>query len=213
MGILDSIFGRDDSADEARRREEERRNRLRQGRDSINQKFSIFDDAFFDGARQSALDRLVPELENRFEDASGQALFSAARSGNLGSSAAIKNDAKLLENLARGRQDVQFQADDFVNNLRGNVEDARTDAINLLMATEDPTVGANAAASRARAISPTSGIENLIAPVVEQGVNLFGNSIGFDRRLGIARNGDAAQGPLQQTFRNIFSGGSSKLLG
>ena len=100
-----------------------------------------------------------------------------------------------------------------MNNLRGNVEDARTDAINLLMATEDPTVGANAAAARARAISPTSGIENLIAPVVEQGVNLFGNSIGFDRRLGIARNGDASQGPLQQTFRNIFSGGSSKLLG
>lgn len=210
MGILDSIFGNPakKAAEEAARRERERQERLSRGRASINAEFGRFDDDFFGEARQSAVDKLTPELQQGFDDASAQSLFSAARSGNLGSSAAIQNEGRLLQNFAEGKQDIQNQADDFVGNLRRDIEGERANAIQLLVATEDPSVAASTAAARARAFSPSTGIQNLITPLVTNGLNAFADAQAFDRRLGIARNGNPNSGPLG----SIFGGSSSTRL-
>ena len=82
------IFGaakpaQDNSAELARKKEEERQARITEGRTKIDEAFSRFDDPYFTGVRKTYQDYYLPDVDQQYRDARKQTTLAQARSGNL----------------------------------------------------------------------------------------------------------------------------------
>lgn len=148
-------------ADAAARRAEEaeqrRQNSLRQATSAINQNFSQFNDQYYDQRRGEFLDYANPQLANQFKQAKRQVLSSLARTGNLNSSVGARRIGELLQERDLQLSNIQNQATDFTNSLRGDVETRRANLINLANSGADPSQTATIAANAAQALSAPRG--------------------------------------------------------
>lgn len=141
------------TAAQARADEVARQDRIRAGTSSINDTFGQFDDEYFGGLRQSFVDYARPQLDDQMSDARKQLTFALARSGNLDSSTRGEQSADLQERYDLNLQDIADQGREYETTARNNVEQARGDLVAQLQLTGDNTGAANAALSRARALS------------------------------------------------------------
>ena len=158
-------FGSDKSgssaeAAQARADEQARQERVRTGTANVN---SIFDGNFtpdyFTGRKQAYIDYATPQLNDQHGKAAKELTFSLARSGLLDSSARAQKEGELQKQYDLNQQQIADQALASEGQAKTAVEDARTGLITTLNATGDATQAANAATSRASALSKPAAFD------------------------------------------------------
>jgi hypothetical protein len=135
----------------------QRQNEIQNGMRGIDSAFGQFDDKFYNGRRQAALDYYMPQADQQYNDARKQLTFALARSGGAQSSAAAQQQADLERKMMAARQGIMDKADSSVQGMRNNVEAARADLVNMLnQSGSASTVGDNARARVAALSMPES---------------------------------------------------------
>lgn len=153
--------GGDDGSKEARKREEQRQARIRQGMGVINQNFSAFNDDFYNKRRDAYVAYATPQLNEQYDDALTKLTAALSRSGALQSSEGAKRYAKLSKDFSLQRQGLVDKGVDQATQARSDLENARTSLVNDLYATADPNAAAAASAARAKIASQTPGFSPL----------------------------------------------------
>lgn len=148
-----------DAAAERRRAEAERAARVREGTKSINQQFARFDDSFFSGINQDALDFFNPQVMSQFEDTQEGLIKNLARAGNLSGSVGARRLGELTEELGTEQARIADRARGITQGARGDIESSRSALIQNLAATADPFAAANASAAQAKALTQTPQFE------------------------------------------------------
>jgi hypothetical protein len=150
--------GGGNEAKQARKDEQERQARIREGTASINKTFdSQFNDDFFNGRRDAFMNYATPQLEDQYGKASKELTFALARGGNLDSSARGQKLGELQKLYDVNKQKVADDALSSSTQARTAVEDARGNLIATLNATGDAQGAANSALTRASVLSqPTA---------------------------------------------------------
>lgn len=137
----------------ARKAEEARQSRIREGSAAIDNTFSQFDDDFFADRRQSYVDFARPQLDREFAEAGEQTTYSLARGGLLDSSIAGEQRADLQTAYDVNLQDVVDKARAYETDARNAVESARGSLLTTLNATGDAQAASQAAVNKAGALS------------------------------------------------------------
>ena len=144
---------KDNSAELARQREAQRAIAIKTGMGNIDSAFGAFDDDYFKGVQQSALDFYLPQLQDQYRDAHKGAVLSLSRSGNLSGSAGADTLARLKKEQEMARARVGDRALQFSQGARGDVENARSQLVAQLNASADPSAAASQAVNRAQLLS------------------------------------------------------------
>lgn len=157
MGILDRLFdpGKDARRDarRARRDEERRQNRIREGTAAIDSTFGQFNDDFYSGIARSFVDFARPQLDEQFGEAREQTTFDLTRRGMLDSSNRADRFGKLDSRYNLELDSITDQGQQFATEARGNVENARADLLGMLNATGDNVAASQGALARANIVS------------------------------------------------------------
>lgn len=140
---------KDKSADEARRMEEERQARIREGTAKVDDLFAQFNDGFYDNIRQSAQDHYNPLVDEQYGRAREAQTYQLANRGNLQSSAAASRFADLFKDYGLGRQQVVDRGFDLSQQHRAGVEDNRAALLGQLHGGASLDTVANMASTRA----------------------------------------------------------------
>lgn len=146
--------GSNDEAKRARKDEEARQARIRQGTTRIDNVFSKqFTPKFYQGQEQAYRDYAIPQLDKQHTEAGEQLGFDLARRGVLNSSMRADKEADLGELYDLNRQNVTDKAREAGTKARSSVEDARNDLVLTLQSTADASGAAKSALARASALS------------------------------------------------------------
>lgn len=139
----------------ARAEEEARQARIRAGESNIDAAFGqAFSPDYYSGYQKAYEGASIPELDDQLRRAREKLTLSLSRSGNLTSSAGARLFGDLRERDLSERAAIRDRAMSAVNNLKGQVENERTQLYNLNRASADPSKAATMAAS---AIQPLQG--------------------------------------------------------
>lgn len=149
------------AANQAAADEQARQARIRQGTVDINKTFTQFDEPFFTKQRDNYLGFALPQLDDQYGEAQKQLTFALARDGNTYSSAAAEQRAKLQKTYDQNKLTIADQGQNYANQARSNVEDARGNLIASLNATGDATQAANSAVARSAALAQPQGYSAL----------------------------------------------------
>lgn len=181
----------DNSAAIARDQEAARQARINEGTESINSQFARFDEPFFGGIQQSALDFFNPDIDRQASDTREMLIKNLARSGNLDGSVGAKAFGDLEEEAARQRSLAADKARGIANDARGQVASNRTQLLNQLASTADPAAAAASSAAAA---------ESLTAP---QQFQPLGDLFGQFANIGAQQITGARQG-FENTASRVF---------
>lgn len=141
-------------AAQARKEEQQRQTRIREGTTRVNSIFDgQFNDPYFDSRKQAYIDYANPQLEDQYGDAQKELTFSLARSGLLDSSVRGQKTADLQKRYDLSKQEIADKALAYSGEAKTAVEDARANLINTLNATGDAEGAASGAINRASALS------------------------------------------------------------
>lgn len=188
---------KDNSAELARRAEQERQGRIRQGADNINSIFDkTFNDQFFTGARNDALAASLPEIDRQFGNANRKVQLGLESRGIRESDAGVRQMADLFRSYGDARTDAGNRATSFASDLRGKAENQRQQLLAQNLAAADPSQAGSLATAAASAIQPTP-------PALSFG-DLFANAINT------AGNAVVYRSLNPNASANPFSFGSNK---
>jgi len=198
------MTGRDNSAEKAaqqRRAEEEaRQGKINQGRSSIDQQFSQFNDPYFEQRQTEYTDYYKPQLEDQYNDALEKSRLYFADRGGGRSSAAIRQTNDLLEEFNRQRQAIIDNASAYSNRSRASVEDTRNSLYNQLQSSADPAAAAASAASQSQILNqpePFSPLGQVFADftsTLQQNQLARGNAINPRSQIGTSNDHLVASG-------------------
>lgn len=158
------------AAELARQQEMEKKNRIAQGRQDIDEQFAGFNDEFYDQRKTDYENYALPQVEQQARGTRNQLAASLARRGLLKSGAAIKANADLDQYTTTQRNAVADTAINESNKLKQGVEDQRSTLVNQLVASGDPSTasaGALAAASTLKRPSGYAALGNLFSDFVD----------------------------------------------
>lgn len=151
----------------------QRQQEIQSGMRNINKVFGQFDDGFYDNRRQAALDYYMPQADQQYADAEKQLTFALARSGGAQSSAAAQQHADLEKRMTAARQGIMDQADTSTQNMRNQVESARSDIVGMLNQTGNASTAMDNARSRVAALSTPESYSPL-ADLFSTGASIAG---------------------------------------
>lgn len=134
----------------ARAAEEARAAAIREGTASIDEEFEGFNDDFYDQRDQTYMDYYQPQLNEQYEDALARLTYSLARAGTTNSSIAGDALADLATRRDRELAALNAARDADVTNLRGRVQNEKSNLLAQLNATGDAEAAANAATTSSR---------------------------------------------------------------
>ena len=141
------------AANDAKKREAQRRANLDQGTAAIDASLAPFNDADV-ATRSDAYSRnALPKLGQQFNEAQKQLIYALSRGGLLSSSVGADKQRALNAERAAYERDIASQAAGYANEGRANLEKTRASLIGQLGATEDPAQAASAAAREAGLLS------------------------------------------------------------
>lgn len=143
--------GDNGAAEDARRQEEARQARIRQGMSSIDSAFMPFNDDYFGGKSKAYSDYYLPQLQQQFDDANAALRLQLSASGLGNSSAGAYGTAKLAKEFADRQADIAAKGGDYAGQARQQVQDMRNQLTSQLNATSDAGAAAQAAQSQAYA--------------------------------------------------------------
>lgn len=147
---------RDNSAAIAARKERERQNRISQGVSNIDSAFSGFDDDFYQRYQDQYLDYYTPQLDDKYQDAVKRLTLQLAQTGNLTGSVGANQLADLKEYYGQQGQAITGQALDATNQLRGNIDNRKSQLYADNRASADPGAASAAAASAVQYLQPSA---------------------------------------------------------
>src|SRR5687768_6183488 len=149
-------------AERARREEQQRQKRIREGTTRVNSIFdSQFNPGYFEGRQQAYIDYANPQLEQQRDSAQKELTFALARSGLLDSSVRGQKAGELQQKYDLNKQQIADQALSYSGEAKSAVEDARAGLINTLNATGDAEGAASSAINRASALSKPAAFSPL----------------------------------------------------
>ena len=151
----------DNSAAIARQQEEARQAKILEGRNSIDSAFEQFSPEFYDTQTRAYGDYYNPQLTDHFEKARRKLIYDLSRSGNLNSGAGAKKIGELTKSRDLQRGAISGQALDYGNQIRTNVENARSDLYSQNQASADPSAAASGALARAGALTTPPALSPL----------------------------------------------------
>jgi hypothetical protein len=138
-----------------------RQSRVGAGQAQIDQAFSGFDDAFYQGVTNDFVGALTPQLTRSFDDAYRQLTLQMAASGNSESSSAARKFGRLYERQKDTLADIQSQGLDRAAGVRSQTEGLRRDLVQQNSVAADPSQAAAAARSAASSVAPPSALPSL----------------------------------------------------
>jgi hypothetical protein len=139
---------KDNSAELARKEEEQRQRQIEAGRASIDKEFDQFNDDFYRGYQDDYLGYYNPQAQDQYKGAREQLVYSLADRGGLNSGAGAEAFGKLDERYATGKADLANRASDAVNQRRNEIEGVRSELYNQNRLSGDPAQAAATAAAR-----------------------------------------------------------------
>ena len=142
MGMCGSPGDGGAKADEAARQA-----RIKAGTQAIDQKFSSFDDKFYNSRAQDYFDASLPQLGMEHARTKNTLGYAMAQRGLLNSSVRDQRENSLENELAKQRRQIGDQGLSQANDLRAKVEDSRSRIYQQLLQSGDPSQ-ATAAATR-----------------------------------------------------------------
>lgn len=143
----------DDSAEIARRKEEERLRKIAEGKERVNDIFSGFDDSFYKNIESGHLDYYMPQLDEQFGRAKSKTTAGLYRSGNIQGSAGANTLADLFADYNQRAQGIASEALDARGRAKSDVERNRADLIAQLEGGAGVDTIAQSANARAASIS------------------------------------------------------------
>lgn len=133
--------------------EELRRQRIEQARATIDDRFSEFDDGYFDGLRTTAREYYEPQFQDQYDAARQSLRFGLARSGNLRSSAGGDALGDLARDRALALTRIEDIGTDTVESRRETLENQRQQLYAQAEAAENPAADASASIARSSYLS------------------------------------------------------------
>lgn len=158
--------GSNNDAARARREEEARQARIKEGTAAIDQKFAGFDDKFYNDRTQAYFDANLPVLNSEYNRTKNTLGYAMAERGLLNSSARDMTEASLANEMAKQKRIVGDTGLSQANELRAKVEDSRGRIYQQLLQSADPanaTAAATREASNLSVPSPVGAIGNFFA--------------------------------------------------
>lgn len=171
---------KDNSAEIARQKEEQRRANIAEGRSAIDAEFAQFDDPYFDNIRTGYLDFYQPQLTDQFNDARRKAILSLAGVGNLNTSAGARRLGDLQELYAKNTAMLGDRAIGAANRARGDIESARSDLYAQNRAAADPSAAASSAVARSGTLTAPP-VYDALGPVFASFINDIGTGLRAER--------------------------------
>lgn len=144
---------KDNSAELARQREEERQARIDEGRGEIDEAFKPFDDTYFSGVEKTYSDYYTPQIDDQYADARKKLVLALSRTGNLNAGAGAQQLGSLKQKYDTQSTAYANQARDQANEYRGKIENEKSDLYAQNRSAADPAAIAVDAASRAGTLS------------------------------------------------------------
>lgn len=147
---------KDNSAQLAQQQEAQRQARIAQGQTAIDQAFGGFDDNFYNKYQTDYTGYYTPQLDDQYTDATKKLTLQLAQTGNLTGSTGATQLSKLKQHYDTQKLAMTNQALDAVNQLRGSIDQRKSQIYADNRASADPGNAASAAASAVQALQPTA---------------------------------------------------------
>jgi hypothetical protein len=146
-----------------REQERQREERVQTGQASIDEAFSRFDDDYFNNYSSNVAGSLRPGVMDEYDQTRGGVVASLAGRGMLNSTEGARTTTRLETALGDTLGRVEDRASDAARQLRGNVEDQRSNLYSMNLAAADPSLASSQAMGSAtalvapREVSPMEG--------------------------------------------------------
>ena len=164
---------KDNSAEIARQREEQRQRDIDAGTVQVNDIFSQFNDDYYSGIEKAHNDYYLPQVQDQYEDARRKMVLNLSKNGTLNGSVGARTLGDLDENYQTQKGYYANQGVDLAQQYRGDVERNRSDVLGQLNASANPSAAAATASARAKSLTapPTfSPLAQLFNDVSQQAV-------------------------------------------
>lgn len=183
---------KDRSAEIARQQEQERTQRINEGKKSIDDAFSVFTPDYYDKVKGDYEGYYNPQVDEQFTDARKDLRYNLARAGIQDSTGANTAFGKLVDDYGDQRRTVASKALEASGNIRSQVESNKNDLYAQNTASADPSLSAISAVGTAGSLQTPpsfSPLGDLFAGATQAGANyIYG-----------------ANRSLPQGYRNAFS--------
>ncbi len=153
--------GADKVAKQQRADEQARQARISAGMGSIAAAFGGFDDGYYAKRAKDYVDFATPAVEKQGREAHDQLIYALSRTGNLDSSAAIKRNADLTDEINTQRIGIADEGLNQANAARTKVEGVRSNLVAELNATGDSSASADAALRQTANLNQPQGYSPL----------------------------------------------------
>jgi hypothetical protein len=111
---------------------------IEKGLGDISSIFSQYNDPYYAGISENYRQYANPQLEKSFQESSGNITSNLANRGKLGSSTAVKQYGDLGSTYGAMRQQSEMKAQDYANQQRQAINQARSQTIGQLYSSESP---------------------------------------------------------------------------
>lgn len=129
--------GGDGGAADAERRRQEK---IDQGMSDIGNIFSKYDADFYAKRGKAYTDAVMPQVAKQYGDTKNQLAYALARNGTMNSSIATTRGQDLQTEYNKNVTQVANNAQQQQNTLRGQVSDVRSNLVNQLISSGDPSI-------------------------------------------------------------------------
>lgn len=187
------------AAREQASREEQRRKNISSGTKAIDESLMPFNDAYFTGRQEAYTNNARPKLDDKFNDAYKDLIYSLSGNNLLQSSIGANKVRDLNKERADYETQIASEAQNFSNQGRSDLENTRSTLLSQLYATEDPSQTTSAAARKASSFN---------APPVFDAANNF--AFNAAQGLETANQSTGGQGLLNAITKNMRNNSSAK---
>lgn len=142
-----------EEAQRARREEEARQARIKEGTAKINDTFKMFDDGFYKKRYDAYMNYYTPQLSDQFGQAQKNLTYALANAGTLNSTIAADKQAELQKAYDAERASIISKAEADKAQAMADTQSRKSALVTQLNVTGDADAAANEAVNASRAIS------------------------------------------------------------
>lgn len=165
----------DNSAELARRQEEERQKRINEGVLAIDNAFSGYNDDFYNQYQNDYMGYYTPQLSKQYDDARKRLTLQLAKTGNLSSSFGGNKLSELNDYYNDQNTLLSNNSLNAANDLRSNISNRKSQLYNDNRLAADPGQASRTAIEFANTLQPTPP-QSPLANVFADFFNNIGNA-------------------------------------
>lgn len=154
-------------AEDARRREEQRQEALRNARGVIDQGFAMFGDDYVNRYRDLTVQNQLPQVQRQAQEARKNLIYDLQRAGLRNSSVAAEQGGDLERQIALREGETYAAGDDAANALRNRVAESRAAAERDMLAASDTTRVGNDVLARTQILANDTPQPSALGPLFE----------------------------------------------